>query len=241
MHKPKKPITLEAICAGVPPIKARNPAPRVGFSFVITWEGSERAEGAPAVVENLDEIPTAAALAAAHGFDYISFKPFLTRTPDGAEVMDPAAAHRETVAIVARIREHIATARGQASEQFAVLESINLKLLESGAWRDWTKQPRTCHMQVLRQVLSPLGLWNCPAHRGVPKARIEAATAFATPEARARTAQALTAKLDTFDASHECREVTCLYHGTNWWIDQAITSPQGLAGAAGADLSDYFL
>src|SRR5439155_9614337 len=42
MHRPKKPITLEAICAGIAPIKARNAAPRVGFSYVIAWAGAER-------------------------------------------------------------------------------------------------------------------------------------------------------------------------------------------------------
>ena len=241
MHKPKKPITLEAICAGIPPIKARNPKPRVGFSFVITWEGSEREDGAPAVVENLDEIPAAARLAKDHGFDYISYKPFLTRTDEGAEVMDPEAARRETAEIVARIESRIAEARTLGDAGFAVLESINLKLLATGAWREWTSQPRTCHMQVLRQVLSPLGLWNCPAHRGVPKARIDAATAFSNEDAARQAADRIAGILDSFDASHECREVTCLYHDTNWWIERAIASPDGLADDAVEDARDYFL
>ena len=241
MHKPKKPVTLEAICAGIPPIKARNPAPRVGFSFVITWEGSEREDGAPAVIENLDEIPIAARLAQEHGFDYISFKPFLTRTDEGAEVMDPEAARRETAEVVARIDARIAQARELASEDFAVLESINLKLLATGAWRDWTTQPRMCHMQALRQVLSPLGLWNCPAHRGVPKARMDAATAFSDEAATAASGKAITGMLDSFDASHECREVTCLYHDTNWWIEKAIQAPEGLTDGPLEDAGDYFL
>ncbi|MDJ0522247.1 MAG: radical SAM protein [Planctomycetota bacterium] len=241
MHNPKKPITLEAICAGIPPIKAANPKPRVGFSYVITWDGGERSEGAPAVVENLDEIPLAARLARDHGFDYISFKPFLTRTDDGAEVMDPEAAQAAVEQVVARIRARIEEARAFASDDFAVLESINLKLLESGAWRTWTRQPHMCHMQALRQVLSPLGLWNCPAHRGVPKARIDAADAFSTDETSARAAAETAAILERFDAAEECKEVTCLYHDTNWWIENAIRNPEGLIDGPVADSLDYFL
>ncbi len=241
MHKPKKPVTLEEICAGIPPIKAVNPKPRIGFSFVITWQGSERGAGAPEVIENLDEIPRAAQLARDHLFDYISYKPFLTRTDDGAEVMDPDAAKAEVAEIVARIHERIGEARAFASDDFAVLESINLKLLESGRWREWTQQPHTCHMQALRQVLSPLGLWNCPAHRGVPKARIDAATAFSSEDATRQAADATAAILGRFDATSECREVTCLYNDTNWWIEQAIEDPRGLTDGPVADAEDYFL
>ncbi len=55
MHSPKKAVTLEEICAWIPQIRDRNPIPRVGFSFVVTWKGAERTGGDP-VVENLHEI-----------------------------------------------------------------------------------------------------------------------------------------------------------------------------------------
>ena len=241
MHKPKKPITLEAICRGIPPIKAVNPKPRVGFSYIITWEGSERSAQAPAVVENLDEMPLAARLARDHGFDYISFKPFLTRTEAGAEVMDPAAARAEVAQVVARIRTRLQEAKALARDDFAVLESINLKLLEQGGWQAWTNQPHMCHMQALRQVLSPMGLWNCPAHRGVPKARIDAKDAFSDEAKTQRATAATGAILDRFDAAQECKQVTCLYHDTNWWIEEAISSSEGLVDGPVPDAEDYFL
>src|SRR5262245_59557104 len=56
MHKPKKPVTLPEICSWIPKIKARNAAPRVGFSFIVVWEGAEREPGVK-IVENIDEIP----------------------------------------------------------------------------------------------------------------------------------------------------------------------------------------
>ena len=32
--------------------------------------------------------------------------------------------------------------------------------------------------------------------------------------------------MDRFDASHECREVTCLYNSTNWWLEKMIEDPR---------------
>jgi hypothetical protein len=245
MHKPKRPITLEAICQGVQRIKQKNPAPRLGFSYIVTWRGAERGSGGDEadrkVVENLDEIPAAARLARDHGFDYISYKPFLTRRTDGAEVMDPSQGEGATAEIVARIRARVDEAKALATPSFRVLESANLKALETDTWRSWTTQPRTCHMQALRQVLTPLGLYNCPAHRGVEKAKIGGKAAYATPAASAETAQGTAAILDRFDASVECREVTCLYHDTNWWLEKAIEDGGLDAAASVAEGEDWFL
>lgn len=240
MHKPKKAVTLDEICTWIGRIKERNPAPRLGYSYVICWDGSERAADAPPLIDNIDEIPVAARRARDAGFDYISLKPVLTRASTGAEVMDPTGNGDVMARTIARIGERVDEARAMATDRFAVVESTNLKVLEQGTWRDWTHQPHTCHMQALRQVLSPLGLWNCPAHRGVAKARIDERSAFDGEEGARRTAARTAAMLDTFDATAECREVTCLYHDANWWIEQAIEDPRTL-GEALPDAGDYFL
>lgn len=240
LHRPKKAVTLDEICAWVPRMRDVNSAPRVGFSFVITWAGAQREEGAP-VAENLHEIVAAARLARASRFDYISFKPFLVRTPEGAEVIDPEASRVRNTEVMARIRSALEEARTLATDEFAVLESTNLKLLENGTWRAWTRQPPTCHMQVFRQVLSPLGLWNCPAHRGVEEARIADRDAFADDERAASTARATARLLDAFDASVACREVTCLYHDVNEWLEHAIEDPGILDGAVPGNDEDFFL
>ena len=241
MHKPKRPITLDEICAGVTRLKERNPAPRVGFSFIITWQGAAREAGAP-VIENLDEIPLAARRARDAGFDYLSLKPFLVRRENGSEVMDAAQGAEALDRVVARIRARVDEAKAFATPSFRVVESTNLRVLEQGSWRELTRQPRTCHMQALRQVLTPLGLYNCPAHRGAAKARIAGKDAYAGVERLAATAQATGGILDRFDASVECREVTCLYNGVNWWLERAVTDEAGLLGAdVGDDLGDAFL
>ena len=240
MHKPKKALTLEAICAGIPPLRARNPALRVGFSFILVWTGAARTPEVP-LVENLHEMEAAARLARDSGFDYISFKPYLSLADEGAEVMDPAQAQEAHAALMARIDAGLAAARRLERPGFRVLESTNLRLLRAGTWRDWTRQPSTCHMQALRQVLSPLGLYNCPAHRGVAKARIAGREAYATPAAAEATAAATQGILARFDAAHECREVTCLYNAANWWLERAIEDPRLLGSAQALPEEDAFL
>jgi hypothetical protein len=240
MHKPKKPVTLEAICAGVRPIRARNPDVRIGFSFIVVWEGAEREPGAP-LVPNVHEMETAARLARDAGFDYVSFKPCLVRADEGAEVMDAAGAREAEARLLERIDAGLTAARRLETPEFRVLESTNLRLLRSGAWREWTRQPRTCHFQAVRQVLSPLGLYNCPAHRGVAKARIADRDAYASPAAAERTAESTAALLERFDAAHECREVTCLYNAANWWLERAVAEPSLLGTPAALPEEDAFL
>ncbi len=246
MHRPKKAITLEAICKGVSKLKAKNPVPTIGFSFVMTWNGAMRAPDAPAVVENIGEIESAARLARDHGFDYISFKPFLLRTDEGAEVLDPHGAKEALDEVVQRIRTAIDGAKQFASPTFCVLESTNWKVLEQGTWEAWTKQPKQCHMQAFRQVLSPEGLWNCPAHRGVDGAKIAERTIHTQDDTGAIAARHTQAMIESFDARHECREVTCLYHDVNWWIESLIenagpVSPSPSKTPAPSKTPDFFL
>lgn len=241
MHRPvSKTLSLDEICSWIPKIKAANPRVKVGFSFIIVWAGAER-DGVE-VHENIHEIVMAAERAKQAGFDYISLKPFLERTPEGAEVMDPEGAQEELSAIVKRVRVEVDKAKGHADAGFAVYESTNLRLLEEGTWEQYTRQPRTCHMQALRQVLTPLGLYNCPAHRGVDKARIADRWGYFDAEHAGETSRNLAQLLDGFDASHECREVTCLYNEVNWWLDRMIEDPRADDElAAGLERADYFL
>jgi sulfatase maturation enzyme AslB (radical SAM superfamily) len=238
MHNPSsKTLTLDEICSWGPKIKALNASFDLGFSFVITWKGGSR--GDVKVVENIHEIEMAAERAAKSGFDYISFKPFLERQQDGAEVLDPKKIEVELQQVIARIRTAIDNARRFERPGFRVLESTNLRVLMAGNWRDYTRQPQTCHMQLLRQVQTPLGTFNCPAHRGVEKARLGQKDLWKEPAVAVKETQRL---LDTFDASVQCREVTCLYHGTNWWIEELIAASSPLpAEAPASERNDWFL
>ena len=241
MHRPAtRGLDLDAICASIPEIKRRAPQVRVGFSYIIVWGGATRDD--EKLCENIHEIVLAAERAKLAGFDYIAFKPVLERQPDGAEVMDPDKSESVIAGVVARIRAEVDRAKTLAEDGFDVYESINLRLLEEGTWQQFTSQPRTCHMQALRQVLTPTGLFNCPAHRGVDKARIESPTAYRDADRARETGQQLERILDRFDASHECREVTCLYNGVNWWLEKLISDPSlSLEAEIGDERFDYFL
>jgi len=234
MHRPaRKELGLDEILSWIPRIKRRNPRFRVGYSFVIVWRGAER-DGIP-LVENIDEIALAAERARAAGFDYISYKPVLERAEGGAEVMSPDSAGPGAASSLTRIRDEIERARRLAGDGFDVHISTNLRVLEQGHWRDFTAQPTRCHMQSFRQVLSPDGLWNCPAHRGVEKARLGDRDAYAGDEAAEATGRRLALSIDAFDASRECREVTCLYNSVNWWLEKRVNAPGDTAEGEVAD------
>ncbi len=236
MHKPKSGISLQDICTSAEEIKATKPEITLGFSFVITWRGSQRDD--VAVIPNFQEMEAASHLAHQHGFDYISFKPFLNRTAEGAEVLNAAQAQQQQSAIEA-IKEGLVRSHATGIK---VLESRNLKVLLDGSWRELTKQPKECHMQALRQVISPLGVFNCPAHRGVARARIGDASAWAAVGGLAAPAAAATGSIiQSFDASCECAEVTCLYNATNHMIQEVIDGDGELPSAPALNNPDFFL
>jgi pyruvate-formate lyase-activating enzyme len=241
MHKPvKKSLTLDEICEWVPQIKARNPNFQMGFSYIIVWGGASRDE--VQICENVHEIVLATERARRYGFDYISLKPVLERGEEGAEVMDPSAAQGEREAMIARIRSEVEGAKALATDDFSVRVSTNLRVLEEGSWQDYTKQPRVCHMQALRQVLTPMGTYNCPAHRGVEKAQVAGKDAYADAAMARLTGGQLTDLMDRFDASRECAEVTCLYNGVNWWLEKLIEDPhEDTPIDPGEERSDFFL
>ncbi|MCP4007476.1 MAG: radical SAM protein [bacterium] len=240
MHRPAAGVDLDTICQSIPKIKEANPKVRVGFSYIIVWSGASREDNE--IFENIHEITTAARRAKRSGFDYIAFKPVLERQTDGAEVMDPSKTSRETADVIASIRVEVDQAKELADDKFEVYESINLRMLEDGSWHEFARQPRTCHMQALRQVLTPTGLFNCPAHRGVAKAEIAGKTAFNDEQSAAETGSQLLRILDDFDASKECREVTCLYNDVNWWLEKLIHDPLlDLDAEVGEERQDYFL
>jgi hypothetical protein len=109
-------------------------------------------------------------------------------------------------------------------------------------------------MQALRQVLTPMGTFNCPAHRGVEKARIGGADAWAdeamakqtgepwADEAMAKqTGERLKELMDRFDASIECRDVTCVYNGVNWWLEKMVEDPrEAIELDTGDERQDFF-
>ncbi|MBM3986084.1 MAG: radical SAM protein [Planctomycetes bacterium] len=227
MHKPRRPVTLDQICAGIPPVKAVNRATKIGFSFIIVWKGCTANDAA--INENVHEMYTAAERARRYGFDYISFKPFLVRADENNAEIVGIDGHGHRVAdVMGAIRQQLDLSKRLETDGFKVVESTNLRVLANNSFRSYTRQPQQCHMQLFRQVLSPLGLFNCPVYRHVEKAKIGGKDAWAD-DAAVAASQASTAQLiQGFDAAHECREVTCLYNNANWFVEDLIRHPEKL-------------
>ncbi len=241
MHKPKKAITLEQICADVKEVKTKFPNLRIGFSFIVTWKGAFTNDSK--IVENIHEIETATKLAKDHLFDYISVKPFLVRSPDNnAEILGVNDSWTDFDDIIARIRASVEVAKQHESDTFKVVESTNLRVLENKSYAKYMKQPRNCHFTYFRQVLSPLGLYNCPVYRHVPQAQLAEKHAYASDEEYQETRKSMGKLIQTFDASCECKEVTCLYNSANWMIEDLIQNPEKLETLeASPERNDYFL
>jgi wyosine [tRNA(Phe)-imidazoG37] synthetase (radical SAM superfamily) len=241
MHKPKKAITLDQICEGIPPVKAVNRATKIGFSFIIVWKGCNANDRA--IVENVHEMYTAAERARRFQFDYISFKPFLVRADENnAEIVDIAQQGNRVVDVMGAIRQQLELAKRLETDTFKVVESTNLRVLANNSFRSYTRQPQQCHLQLFRQVLSPLGLFNCPVYRHVEKARIGDRNAWSDEPTIAATQESTAKLIQSFDAAHECREVTCLYNNANWFIEDLIRHPEKLDEMVPAEeREDWFL
>jgi wyosine [tRNA(Phe)-imidazoG37] synthetase (radical SAM superfamily) len=241
MHRPKKPITLDQICEAVPEIRARQPRFKLGFSFVITWDRASINN--TEIVENIHEIVLAAERARRYGFDYIAYKPFLTRAEiNRAEIVDlRGALHYDQT--VERIREAVEEAKKLESRDFKVYATTNLKVLVNGQIRDYTEQPHDCHMQFFRQVLSPLGIFNCPVYRNQPHGKIGDNLSYSTDQRFRETLESTSRLIHTFDATEQCKEVLCLYNHVNWWLEDLILHPDKLdsLNSVASEVPDFFL
>jgi organic radical activating enzyme len=235
LHRPRKPVRLEHICHTAGELKQREPQVQLGFSFVVMWQ----APGQPfnPAVTNVREMRQAAVLAKEHGFDYISFKPMLVRNADRAEVVNCAGV--EATATLGEIRDNLGAAQSVADSRFRVVPSRNLvALLDGHGLQRSALQPNECHMQYFRQVVSPTGVFACPAHRGNEGSRLAGCDAYATWEAFQETYQATQVQIQRFNAFTACREITCIYNDANWWLEELVASGQPVQGLAA---SDFFL
>ena len=242
MHKPgSKKCTLEWICNHIPAIKKLNAKFMIGFSFIIVWKDCETNN--MKIIENVEEIVMAAELAKQHQFDYISFKPFLTRAElNNAEVVGIDKQQQHVESVMKKIRTAVNQAKQLENETFAVVESTNLRVLENGTYMNYTEQPHNCHMQYFRQVLSPLGVFNCPVYRHVPQALLGEKHGYASAQGVEAVQRNTLRLIDAFDATQECKDVTCLYNHANWFIEDLINFPEKLESLDSSfDRNDFFL
>ena len=239
-HKPKTAVTLKEILVNAQEIKQRNPRITLGYSFVIVWEGLT-IDGQK-LFQNIAEMAEAAHLAAHYSFDYISFKPCLIRLQ---ETHKESLLHTPDEERERQIREtiehNLKQARSRAGDTLKVLTSVNLKALLKNELSSLKKQPHRCHMQFFSTVVTPSGIFHCPAFRGVEKAKIADCNGYAGNRNFEATTRNLTRSLTTFDATEECKVVACFYHHVNWWVENFIASEKSIEEITEAEDDNFFL
>jgi len=239
-HKPKTAVTLQEILVNAQKIKQRNPRITLGYSFVIVWEGL--CVGDQKLFQNIDEMAEAAQLAATYSFDYISFKPCLIRLQDTHKesLLNTPDEERERK-IRETIERNLKEARNRAGETLKVLTSVNLRALLNNELSSLKKQPHRCHMQYFSTVVTPSGIFHCPAFRGVEKAKIADCNGYAGNRNFEETSRNLTNSLKTFDAAEECKVVACFYHHVNWWVENFIGSEKSIEEITETEDDNFFL
>jgi hypothetical protein len=96
-------------------------------------------------------------------------------------------------------------------------------------------------MQCFRTVLSPAGIYHCPAFRGNPKAQIADHRGYLEGQPLQKTFGNLTRSIEEFDAEKECAVIACFYHHVNWWLEDFINSDKSVEELEEIVDNDFFL
>ncbi len=240
LHQPKNRVTLRGTLEKAKKVKTRNPAVSLGYSFVIVWDGVEI--NGRKLHSNIDEMARSVGLAQGFSFDYVSFKPCLVRFKESQrETLLRNVEKTKERDIIDQIQTHLEEARHLAGGRVKILESSNLKAMLNQETDRIKRQPKRCHLQFFRTVVTPFGIFHCPAFRGVEEARVGEAGGYRS-EAEFKQSLLRTARsILTFDAGKECKEVGCFYNRPNWWLEEFIHSGGDVGELESIENDNFFL
>ena len=240
LHHPRVKLTLHQILEKAKQIKEKNPRVSLGYSYVIVWEGVD-IDG-KRLSPNIQEMPRAAELAKKFSFDYISFKPCLIRVEESQrETLLQNVGPSKESEIAKEIKIQLQMAREIAGEKVKILESSNLKAMLNKETEQIKRQPKRCHMQFYRTVVSPFGIYHCPAFRGVEIAKIAEKDGYLTDKKFKQSLKKVATSILAFDAEQECKEVGCFYNETNWWLQTFIKSKENVRDIQKVEDDNFFL
>ena len=240
LHLPKHHVTLAGILEKAKKVKRKNPIVSMGYSFVVVWEGVE-IEG-KRLHPNIEEMARSVKLAREFSFDYVSFKPCLIRLNESQrETLLKDVEKMKEKEIADQIQGHLQEARRLAEGQVKVLESPNLKAVLNQETDQIKRQPKKCHLQFFRTVLTPFGIFHCPAFRGVEEARIGGPEGYLSATKFKESVKKTAHSIMTFDAEQECKDVGCFYNRTNWWLEEVIRSQEDIHTLEKVENDNFFL
>jgi len=240
LHHPRTKLTLHQILTGAKRIKQKNPRVSLGYSYVIVWEGIDI--DTKRLRPNIREMPKAVELAKEFSFDYVSFKPCLIRVEESQRetLLQNVDASKESE-IAREINTQLQKARELAGNHVKILESSNLKAMLNQETKRIKSQPKRCHMQFFRTVVTPFGLYHCPAFRGVDIAKISEKDGYHSDQKFRESLERLAQSIKAFGASTECKTVGCFYNETNWWLETFIQSNKTVHEIEKVEDDNFFL
>ena len=240
LHLPRTKVTLHRILEKAKKVKKKNPAVSWGYSFVIVWEGVE-IKG-KRLSPNLHEMARSVELAREFSFDYVSFKPCLIRwTESQRETLLKDVEKTKEGEIIEDVKGHLMEAKRLTGDHVKILESSNLKAMLNRETNQIKKQPKRCHMQFFRTVVTPFGIFHCPAFRGVEKARIGERNGYVSEKKFKESLERTAASILTFNAEEECKDVGCFYNRSNWWLEEFIRSREDVHQIEKLEDDNFFL
>jgi len=208
-------------------LKKANNNINLGYSFVISWRDSDSPLGnGKRILANVYEISSAALNAKNYGFDYLSLKLCLDKTSENPIETLFNDEQNETIdSAIIPINEEITNAEGLTGGDLKIILSTNLKALLNGTLEKLRKQPKTCHIGYFRQVVSPIGIYHCPAFRGDSRAKIGDASLYSDKSLFANAGKKIFESLSNFNAKCICKDIACFYNGINNEIEDLIQNP----------------
>ncbi len=240
LHHPRTGITLSRILRKAKELKKKNPRVSLGYSFVVVWEDVE--VNGRKLRSNIDEMVGSVERAGEFCFDYVSFKPCLVRWDESQrETLLKNVEKTKEEKIIEQINHRLQEARRVAGQRVKILESSNLKSMLNRETAQLKKQPKRCHMQFFRTVVTPFGIFHCPAFRGVEAARIAEQNGYQRERAFKESLKRTAESIMSFDAAGECKDVGCFYNHTNWWLDELVRSPESLEKLEEVEDDNFFL
>lgn len=241
LHKPKKEVKLSDICSDVKLIKGTNDKVSIGFAYIIFYE-SIMVDGTQ-LIENIDEMPLAVELAIQNNFDYINFKPCLIKSwrTSNRESLLYGESEERIKEVAYRIGEKLAEIKETYKGKITIHESINLQAMLGNDLSSFKRQPKNCHCQIFRQIVTPTGIYHCPAFRGDPKAFIASKEGYGSRQNYEQTLASNIKLMSKFDASEECKDIVCFYNRLNWWIEDFINSGRDVNSIEAVPDENFFL
>jgi len=103
------------------------------------------------------------------------------------------------------------------------------------------RQPVICHAQFFRTVVTPSGIFHCPAFRGADKAIIAGHNGYNNKDRFNTSQKKLARSIANFDAEQECSVIACFYHHLNWWIENFIHSNKNIDEIEKISDNNFFL